>query len=592
MRPWAGILLFASVDVQLRNLLIYNPLLVRAEKSSDLVAIAATCPIVLAAAAILAIRLRMNTSSNRRAERVRQILATRGVSLYEVSRRSAEIFGGSSPSHIPHSLYYDLTVSSLSPSIHQLIALSRITRYRLSDWLAVFGFELDAIPRLQCMAPSKRTVILDSTVYDTEAWIPWFADEPGSESRSAIAPLGQVLIPSAPVRAKELLAPSETKFLYAKIGREDSLAFPDIGPGSVIRIDTNRSSEALSPVRNSSDKRIFVVEHDLGFACSRLSSLANGKITLRSPQLPFAPSEFTLDRELRILGVVDAEIRSLPHHTDAPMSSAASSLPKPQRLSESGSQMNLKQLIRRSRLRSGLSFREASQLTRSIAKRLGDPLYFTAPSTLSDYETLTDPPRHIHKIVTLCGLYSIGFWEFLRASSVSLEETGGEPIPDEWIPRKLPPARRTSNVANGVKSSRNRQNGFLGMLLKRWQDIPLFLRKSLSDLTSDPNFSVSNVFWVGGEHDPIHPWLENAEFVAINRRVRKPDPWGGATFWEQPLYLLLARDGRYLCGCCTLEQGIVIVHPYPDRPLSLRQFTNGAEAEVMGRVTAILRRLT
>jgi len=579
-----------SIDVQLRNLLIYRQLLTRAEKTANVVAIAATCEIVTAAHPILAIRLRMDTSPGRRAERLRQILSTRGLTLYHVSRHSADIFGSSSPSYIPHSLYYDLALSSLSPSIHQLLALSRITNYRLTDWLAVFGFDLDAIPWLQCILPRKRTVILDSSTYDTQAWIPWFAEKLGSELRPPIAPLGQILVPNTPVRAEELTALGETKFLYAKVGREDSLAFPDLGPESIVRIDTRRAREMPSPAKNSSDERIFAVEHHLGFACSRLSSLGNGRITFRSPQLPFTPGEFTLDKELRILGVVDAEIRLLPHRGSALMPFAVSTLPRRQRLPLLDSQMNLKQLIRRSRARAGLSFREASQMTRSIALRLADRRYFAAASTLSDYETLAAPPRHVHKIVTLCALYSISFWGFLRASGVSLEGTGSEPIPDKLIPRELPHVARKSSAAIGERRWRKRQNGFLGTLLKTWEEIPLYLRKSLSDLTTLANFSVSDVFWVGGDPNPIHPWLENAELVAINRRVRNPAPWGGATFWEQPMYLLLARDGGYLCGCCTLEQGIVVVHPYPDRPFSPRQFKNGTDAEVIGQVTAILRR--
>jgi hypothetical protein len=34
-----------------------------------------------------------------------------------------------------------------------------------------------------------------------------------------------------------------------------------------------------------------------------------------------------------------------------------------------------------------------------------------------------------------------------------------------------------------------------------------------------------------------------------------------------------------------------VVHPSPDRPFSPRQFKNGTDAEVVGEVTTILRRL-
>jgi len=580
------------VDVQLRNLLNYSQLPLHGQKSSNSVASAATSANVHFIILFLTIRWRVLDSPHRTAERVRQILSSRGLTLYRVSRQAADTFGRLSPSFIPDSLYYDLTASSLSPSIQQLLALSRITNYRLSDWLAVFGFDLDAIPRLQCMVPSNRTVILDSSVYDTECWIPWFAEKPASEFPEMIAPLGQFLVPGVPLRARELLPPGEARFLYAKVGQEDFLAFPDIGPGSIVRIDTGRAKEVPSLAKNHSDNRIFLIERDLGFSCTRLSSLGNNRITLRSPQLPFSPGELILDKEFRILGVLDAEIRPLAPRVPIPRPFVASTFHRPQRLSPIDSQMSLKQLIRRSRVRAGLSFREASQLTRSIAQRLADPLYFAAASTLSDYETLAAPPRRIHKIMTLCALYSIGFWDFLRASGVSLEGMGSEPMPDELVPRELPLAARKVDAATGETLGRKRSNGFGGILLKRWQEIPLFLRKSLGEITRVPNFSVSDVFWVGADPNPIHPWLENAEFVAVNRRVRNPVPWRGTTFWEQPLYLLLARDGRYLCGCCTLERGFVIVHPYPEKVFGPRAFKNGTDAEVMGQVTAILRRFT
>src|SRR5271154_5536007 len=148
------------------------------------------------------------------ADRVRQILATRGLTLYQVSKRSAEIFGRSSLYFIPQRLYHELAIGMLSPNLHQLSALSRISNYRLSDWLAVFGFPLDNIPKLQSIVPWRRTVLLDSSVYDLEQWIPWFAEQVSESPRSAIAPLGKFVKRGLPVRAKELLALGKKRFLY------------------------------------------------------------------------------------------------------------------------------------------------------------------------------------------------------------------------------------------------------------------------------------------------------------------------------------------------------------------------------------------
>src|SRR6202161_2731949 len=104
--------------------------------------------------------------------RVRQILSTRGVSLYQVSQRSAELFGRSSPYYIPQRLYQELATGALSANIHQLIAFSRVTNHRLCDWLAVFGFRLGDIPRLQLQIAWRRTVLLDPSIYDEDQWVP------------------------------------------------------------------------------------------------------------------------------------------------------------------------------------------------------------------------------------------------------------------------------------------------------------------------------------------------------------------------------------------------------------------------------------
>ena len=66
-----------------------------------------------------------------RANQVRQILSTRGLTLYRVCQQSAEIFGRSSRFYVPHNLYYDVGNPSLIPTIHQMLALSHVTNYRL-----------------------------------------------------------------------------------------------------------------------------------------------------------------------------------------------------------------------------------------------------------------------------------------------------------------------------------------------------------------------------------------------------------------------------------------------------------------------------
>lgn len=525
-----------------------------------------------------------------RAEQVRRILSSRGLTLYRVSEQTAQLFGRSSRFYVPHNLYYDLTVPSLIPTIHQLLSLSHVTDYRLYDWLAVFGVDLDQMSRLRRLVPRQQTTLLDSAVYDTDAWIPWFADRPRSGPVPPIAPLKQLLAPAPARRAKDLVALDERSILYGRVGEADLRAFPQLAPGSIIRARERQPEELLGEERHASARRFFLVEHGSGFTCSQLSVLEKGRILLHSPRHPCAQLELKLGEEARILGVIDAEIRPMTEHPGAPPPPRAPSPPIPPLSRATGRPTGLRDLLRNSRLRAGLSFREASGISRSIANTLSDEIYFAAPSTLSDYETLSGPPRHIQKIITLCVLYCIDFAVFLRASELPLDQIGHDAIPDELVPRQAPPQSPASTVPDG-QAVLPEHGGFLDTLLKQWDSVPLFLRHSLSELTGQRNFSPADLYWVGGDKTPSHPLLVNAAIVAVNRRIKNPSTSKGRATCDLPLHLILKRDGSYLCGRCGLEQGNLVVHAYPDGPFGTRQFRNGTDAEVVGQVTAILRRL-
>ena len=518
---------------------------------------------------------------------MRRILATRGLTLYSLSRKSAEIFGHSSHFHVPHNLYYDLARPTSKPTIYQILALSHITNYRLSDWLAVFGFDLNAISRLQLLIPRQQTTILDSTVYDTYAWIPWFAERPETDPAPSIAPLGHFLTSAPPKRARDLFGLNNGKFLYAKVGEQDLYALPYFAPGSIVRVDT-RLAELPFGQNAKAESRFFLVEHDFGWTCSRLIPLARDRVLLHCPQRPCVERELQIGRGARILGVIDAEFRPVSSHRPRQVISKSSALRKP-RLAPLGEPTSLKDLLRRARTSVGQSFREASSSSRLIADALSNEQYFAAASTLSDYETLSGPPRHVEKIITLCVLYSIGFDQFLRASGFTLDQAGGEPIPDELIPSRV--RGRNHGLRVRAQGGHKEPSGFLAALVNQWEEVPLFLRHSFDEITGHKNLSLSDVFWVGGNKAPWHPLLIDATFVVVNRKARRPSAATDDAVCEELLYLILRRDGSYLCGRCTLDEGNLVVHGYPRDAVGTQQFRDGADAEVVGKVTTILRRL-
>jgi hypothetical protein len=126
------------------------------------------------------------------ANRVRAIIEHTGLSLHDVSQATEAMFGRNSPQFLPHNFYYELNLGSFSPSLHQLFALSRISNYRMFDWLHVFGLNVEYIPRLQILLPTKRTILLESSLNDPDASVPWFRNKLNEGMLPSVAPLSQL----------------------------------------------------------------------------------------------------------------------------------------------------------------------------------------------------------------------------------------------------------------------------------------------------------------------------------------------------------------------------------------------------------------
>lgn len=466
-------------------------------------------------------------------DRVRAILQAKRLTLYQCSRKTMSMYGRSSPYFLPHNLYYDLSNETFSPSLHQLFALSKVSGYRFNDWLRVFGFNPEDIARLQILLSSKRTLLLDSSLADPEYLIPWLRNKPGYVRAPAIFPLGRLLELAPSRRLRAIARTSQCNLVYAKIGREDALAFPDLVPGSIVRADTRVTQEMLLSGAGTDSRHLFLIEHSKGLNCCRLQPSGKNRVIPLGGQLPYAEVDLQLDEEAKILGILDLEIRPLlrPEEPDVPAELANHWRPLALRRDDT----KLGHLLRAARLRAALSFREASAISLKVSEELGDEQYFAAPGSLSDYEARDVPPRHVHKAITLCAIYGMPFATFLESVGLRLEEAGSDPIPDRLVPRKLAAASR--GIAKETDSPT--ESGFLGHLLKRSGAVPFFLHDSLSDLSGLKKLTLRDFFWVGGESNPLHPLLVNGLFVIVNRYRKKP------------VYFRSTRCGssRYTCFC-------------------------------------------
>ena len=513
-------------------------------------------------------------------ERVRSILAVKGLTLSETCRRSEGLYGHTSAYFVPHNFYYDLREGSFSPSIHQVVALSRISGYRLTDWLHVFGVDLENIVRLQVALPSHRTILLDSSLTDPYAWVPWLENRERTVAAPPVAPLGQLLRSSAARQIRSLFGASKPRFLYAKIGDQDALAYPDLVPRSIVRVNPNIPDD-LVPRGSRASSRYFLIEHSNGLFCCRLRAIGEVLVPV-STQLSYGQVELQRPQETRLVGVVDLELRPSIRFEPPMVPAELARQWKPRPLS---SQVRIDALLRKARMTMRISLREAAAMSRKIAEILDDDRYFISPSSLCDYELRNTAPRRFQTAITLCSLYGLPLQTLFKAMGIDLEEAGAEPMPDHFASR-VPRGESLENPEKTIDGA-----GFLEQLLERSEEVPFFLRQSIEPLSGLKDASIDNFFWIGGQQDVLHPYLANGLLVLVNRRRRRPAHFASRSLCQQPVYVLLKRDGTYLCACCSIENGTLVVHPYSKDFHRADVFRYHHDVEVVGQIVMIARKL-
>jgi len=517
------------------------------------------------------------------AARIQQLLAARGLTLSAVSRASAAHYATDSAYWIPHNFYARLRAADFNPRIEHVLAFSSITNYRLVDWLAVLGFSLDDFMSCGSKLPTERTVLMDSSIYDDGMQISWIRSKTSTPTLPSIAPLGQFLElgTSRPIRS--LMPRGPSPFLYAKVGRQDALAFPDLLPGSIVRADMRLRNKRP----NGDSQTLYLVEHSHGLTCCRLHFAKGNSLTLRSTELPFAEVALQLGSEVRILGTLDLEFRFVAIAPPAAVHRDLARFWDPEPLSTFPVKRGYAEFVARGRKQMGLSLRQASARSRRIADMLRDERLFCATSALASYERNLAPPRHIFKMLALCALYSLPFRQMIRAAGWNVDNLGRDPIPRSFLGRH-------SGLPQSPQSQRDIETdgaGHLEGVFREFEEVPLFLRNSLPTLLGLPDLALRDIVWLGGSRRTFHPDLAGAVLGAVDGKDRTPPPIPQGSLREQPLYLLLRRDGSYLCARCTLQDRWLVVHPFADgfdRPV---RFRVGADAEVIGRVVALLRRL-
>src|ERR1700730_892785 len=190
-----------------------------------------------------------------RVESIRNILAQGGQYVAGLSFASRQRYGTRSPYFIPPTFLYKLRLV-ITPHGCQIVALSEITGYRFLDWMRVCGFDLHQIPRLQVRLHTERTVLVTPIQFQT-SFLPesWASDEsfPGPSICSRPGTVGRS---------------GSGRYLFAKIGRRDAVVYPELIPGSVVRVDRCHAHGMRVADQRAMPDRLWLVEHPGGLTGS------------------------------------------------------------------------------------------------------------------------------------------------------------------------------------------------------------------------------------------------------------------------------------------------------------------------------------
>jgi hypothetical protein len=329
----------------------------------------------LASTSEVALRIRDRTHN---VLEVKRVLKRAGLTMVDVSTRTQMRFGEKTPYFIPQTFLYKQK-TGITPHICQVAALSEITGFRFSDWLSLCGFDFRLILALQLKIPNGRTSVL--TPFRDRFSRELFCEQ---NDRASGEP--------------------HDRYFYAKIGTRDAVAEPDVRPGSIVRADKSYSPHLLK--ESCTNSRLWLVEHPAGITCCHVKPAGSGQIILLPNRPPLSPWPLRLPTQARILGLVDRELQC----TEVEKFAAMYRRSEPELFvipSSLDPRMSFSRLLRISRCRLGLTFREAHELTLRIVDVLQDRDFGIAAGLLSDYEAMNKVPRHIAKIISLCAIYGM-----------------------------------------------------------------------------------------------------------------------------------------------------------------------------------------
>jgi hypothetical protein len=305
---------------------------------------------------------------------LRALLKEAGLTITQLSAATHRLYGHSTSFFIPTTFLYKIR-AGITPHLYQLAALSGITGISFWQCMRTCGLDAQLISTAQLCLQRNQTVLLP---------------------------------PPIPVQ----------KGIYcqfAKIGRSDAEALPELSPDSVMRVNASYANYVPPPVGQQS--KVWLIEHERGIACCHLETAGKDHVRVLPSRPPFWRWPLEINREIRILGEVEVHGRAGRISPEPRSPHARASVPI------SDCRSTFSRLLQASRSRAGLTFRAAHDLSIQASHLLG-PDYAVGTGALCDYEASDLLPRHVAKLFALCIIYCMDFMAVLHTAGIRILDSG------------------------------------------------------------------------------------------------------------------------------------------------------------------------
>jgi transcriptional regulator with XRE-family HTH domain len=244
--------------------------------------------------------------------------------------------------------------------------------------------------------------------------------------------------------------------------------------------------------------------------------------------------------------------------------------------------------LRAERLRLRLSTRAVQKLSQQVAKEKNNQDYYISHGWLTEVEIGKFTPS-IYKLYSLSLIYKCNFAEIMAFFGIDLLDVAREQrlvsLPHTHLVRSsLEPPGQTIMLPLELRENVHLgRTNLVSRMFEAWGEIPVALLQQL-----DLHHRLFG--YIGIEDYTLFPLIRPGSFVEIDARQNKVRTGNWQNEFDRPIYFVELRN-EYACSWCELDGTQLILLPCPQSRGQIRQVRYPADADIVGRVTAVTMRI-